>query len=76
MRSPLSIFRPGTSSSNFCKATEGPKSYSTKNQHSNHCLSGRYALNQPNNMILLLQQLGLIINLKSSVLFPTQKLAL
>ena len=37
-------FWRGTSSSNFYKATEDPKSDSTKNQHSNHRLSGRYML--------------------------------
>ena len=73
---PLSIFWPESSFSNFYYATADPKSDSTKNQLSNHRLSGQYALNQPNNMILLLQQLGHIINLKRSVLFPTQKLVL
>lgn len=62
MSIPLSIFWPESSFSNFYYATEDPKSDSTKNQLSNHGLSGQYALNQPNNMILLLQQLGHIIN--------------
>ena len=33
----------------FYKATENPNSNSTKNQHSDHCLPGRYALDEPNN---------------------------
>ena len=37
-------FWRGTSSSNFYKAIEDPKSGSTKNQYLNHCLSGRYVL--------------------------------
>ena len=42
-------FWPGTSSTNFYKATENPNSDSTKNQHSDHHLTGRYALDESNN---------------------------
>ena len=80
----LSIFRSETSSTNFHEATENPNSDSTKNQHSDHCLPGRYALDEPNNRrpehgkghidFSLIQQLGFIINLKKSVLSATQKL--
>ena len=46
---PLSMFWPGTNSTNFYKATENRNSSSTKNQHSNHCLPKRYVLYEPNN---------------------------
>ena len=46
IRIPFSKFRPGTSSTNFYKATENPNSDSSKNQHSDHCLHGWYALNE------------------------------
>ena len=49
IRIPVSMFWPGTSSTNFYKATENPSSDSTKNQHSHHHLRGRYALDEPNN---------------------------
>ena len=49
IRIPVSMFWPGTSSTNFYKATEIPNSNSTKNQHSDHCLPGRYALDEQNN---------------------------
>ena len=49
IRIPVSMFWPGTSSTNFYKATENPSSDSTKNQHSHHHLPGRYALDEPNN---------------------------
>ena len=49
IRIPLSMFWPGTCSTNFYKATENPNSNSTKNQHSDHRLPGRYALDEPNN---------------------------
>ena len=48
LRIPLSMFRSGTGSTNFYKATENPNSDSTKNQHSDHCQPGRYALDVPN----------------------------
>ena len=38
-----------TSCTNFYKATENPNSNSTRNQHSDHRLPGRYALDEPNN---------------------------
>ena len=83
IRIPVSMFWPGTDSTNFYKATENSNSNSTKNQHSDHRLPGRYALDGPNNrrlnmtrdtLIFLLQQLGFIINLKKSVLSATQKI--
>ena len=43
------MYWPGTSSTNFCKATENPNSNSTKNQHSDNRVHGRYALDKPNN---------------------------
>ena len=49
IRIPVSMFWPGNSSTNFYKATENPNSNSTKNQHSDHCLPGWYALDEPNN---------------------------
>ena len=49
LRTPVSIFWPRTSSTNFYKTTENPNSNSTKNQHSDHRLPGRYALDEPNN---------------------------
>ena len=49
IRISLSMFWPGTSSTNFYKATENCNSDSTKNQHSDYCLSGRYTLDEPNN---------------------------
>ena len=49
IRIPLSIFWPGTSSTNFYKATENPNGNSTKNQHLAHRIPGRYALDQSNN---------------------------
>ena len=49
IRIPLSIFWPGTSSTNFYKATENPNGNSTKNQHLAHRLPWRYALDEPNN---------------------------
>ena len=49
IRIPVSMFWSGTSSMNFYKATENPNSNSTKNQHSDHRLPGRYALDEPNN---------------------------
>ena len=61
-------FWPGPSFSNVYKATEDLKSDSTKNPAKlSKNYPGRYALNQPNSRrsehgILLLQQLGLIIN--------------
>ena len=49
IRIPVSMFWPRTRSTNFCKATENPNSNSTKNQHSDHHLPGRYALDEPNH---------------------------
>ena len=38
-----------TGPTNFYKAIENPNSNSTKNQHSDHRLAWRYALDEPNN---------------------------
>ena len=49
IRIPVSMFRPGTSFTNFHKATKNPKSNCTNNQHSDHPLPRQYALDEPNN---------------------------
>ena len=49
IRFPVSMFWPGTSPTNFYKATENPSSNYTKNQHSVNRLHGQYALDDPNN---------------------------
>ena len=77
---PLSMFRRGTSSTNFYKPSENPISDSKKNRHLDHRKSGRYALHEPNNrrpehgkghINFSLNPLGFIINLKKTVLPAT-----
>ena len=47
-RIPLSMFRPGTSSTNFFNTTENRNSNSKQNQHPNHRQPRRYTLDEPN----------------------------
>ena len=84
IRIPVCMFWPGTSSTNFYKATEYPNSNSTKNQHSRIIvyLDDMLLISQTieglnmarDTLIFLIQQLGFIINLKKSVLSTTKKL--
>ena len=77
---PLSMFRRGTSSTNFYKPSENPISDSKNNRHLDHRKPGRYALHEPNNrrsehgkghINFSLNPLGFIINPKKSVLPAT-----
>ena len=49
IRIPVSMFWSGTNSTNFYKGAENPNSNFAKNQHSDHRLPRRYALDELNN---------------------------